>query len=964
MKIRVFAQVLVFALLIALVPRPASAESPQPNPHSTAPDDTSSQCESVEPVTPGDTVTDDVSDVSAAHIDITEINTSLSGETLTVVFHLRDLPESLTFDRTGLGKGTMEYSWEVAIDVDNDRGTGDGGFEYLLSAYHITYMSGGKDELTAPIGEIVEASTWEVHPTSFSSIEDASVEISAEADTITLTGQIPGITSESRLTFETSDAQSGFDRVACLAPFRTYLGPLQCGSGGVAITPGQTVADESGDAQQGYIDIIEVSSSLSGETLTVVFHLRDVPETLTFNRSGIRENLMEYSWEALINVDNNMENGDGGYDYLLSAYHIVRLTGKGNNSEAPIEDQAEASIWTMEPGSTVTLEDAGLEVSAEADTITLTGTVPGITSESRLSFRTYDYGLAHDSDSVGCQSSAVGDPAPTPCSSVEALTPGDTVTDDVSDVSAAHIDITAINTSLSGETLTVIFHLRDIPESLSFDRAGLEKGLMEYDWEAAIDVDNDRGTGVGGFEYLLSAYHIIHLAEGRDELTVPIGEIVEASIWEVHPTGFSTIEDASVEISAEADTITLTGEIPGITSESRLAFETSDTMRGRDHVECHAPYSESAAVQQCESGRAVIMPGRTVADRSGDATEGYIDITEVSSSLSGETLTAVFHLRDVPESLTFDRKGVPENALEYNWEVSIDVDGAGGYEYTLAANHFVHHSNRGNDRIASIAKTGIVQANTWERDPTGATILADASLEVSTQDKTITLSGDIPGITAASRLAFETYDYFEGSDAVGCQTSLRPSRFSNACTPVEGAIVPGETVTDGVSDDLAAHVDITEVSTALAGETLAVILQLRDLPESLVFDRTGVDRRVVEYYWKVLIDLDRNQETGTDGFEYALSASHAVQSRSEGSNAAASIGSKIQAGTWKTHGGDGYMQHAEASVLVSADANTITLVGNIPGITPDARLEFEAHDFLEGTERVGCLLSSLSGNAE
>ena len=174
----------------------------------------------------------------------------------------------------------------------------------------------------------------------------------------------------------------------------------------------------------------------------------------------------------------------------------------------------------------------------------------------------------------------------------------------------------------------------------------------------------------------------------------------------------------------------------------------------------------------------------------------------------------------------------------------------------------------------------------------------------------------------------------------------------------------GETVTDGVSDDLAAHIDVTAVSTALAVETLAVIFHLRDLPQSLVFDRTGVDRRVVEYYWKVLIDLDRNPETGTVGFEYALSASHAVQSHSEGSNAAASIGSKLQAGTWKTHGGDGYIQHEEATVVVSADANTITLVGNIPGITPDARLEFESHDFLEGTERIGCLLSSFSGNAE
>ena len=418
MKVKILAQILVFVLLMASGSRPVSADMPQPKQHSTGPGNASSQCGSVEAVTPGDTVTDDVSDVSAAHIDITEINTSLSGETLTVVFHLRDVPESLTFDRTGLEEGTMEYSWEVAIDVDNDRGTGAGGFEYLLSAYHIVYLSESSGESTVPIGEIVDASTWEVHHMSFSSFAGASLDISAESDTITLTGEIPGITSESRLTFETSDVKSGSDQVECHAPYSASVGLWQCESGGAGITPGQTVADESGDATQGHMDITEVSTSLSGETLTVVFHLRDVPETLTFNRTGILENRMEYSWEAVIDVDNNMENGDGGFDYLLSAYHIVPLTEKGGNSEVPIGDQAKASIWTMEPGSIMTLEDASLEVSAEEDTITLTGDIPGITSESRLSFRTNDYSHDFDSDTVGCFSPASGGHAPAPCSVV------------------------------------------------------------------------------------------------------------------------------------------------------------------------------------------------------------------------------------------------------------------------------------------------------------------------------------------------------------------------------------------------------------------------------------------------------------------------------------------------------------------------------------------------------------------
>ena len=128
MKIKNLARIVVLALLLVSGSIPVLAQEPDP-------------CSSVEPIRPGDSVTDAVSDVPAAHIDITEVETSLSGESLTVVFHLRDLPESLTFNRTELGQGTMEYSWEVAIDVDNDRSTGPGGFDTLLSAYHVVRAS-------------------------------------------------------------------------------------------------------------------------------------------------------------------------------------------------------------------------------------------------------------------------------------------------------------------------------------------------------------------------------------------------------------------------------------------------------------------------------------------------------------------------------------------------------------------------------------------------------------------------------------------------------------------------------------------------------------------------------------------------------------------------------------------------------------------------------------------------------
>ena len=187
----------------------------------------------------------------------------------------------------------------------------------------------------------------------------------------------------------------------------------------------------------------------------------------------------------------------------------------------------------------------------------------------------------------------------------------------------------------------------------------------------------------------------------------------------------------------------------------------------------------ACAPTPCDSSAAV-APGRTVTDDVSDPLAAHVDITKVSTTLADETLTAVFHLRDVPETLTFDRTGVEDNDLEYRWEVWIDVDGnretgPGGFDYTLSASHFVLPSDSGRNTVASMTAFGKVQTNVWAQAQMSAAVIAEASLEVSTQEKTITLSGEIPGITAESRLAFQTHDHLGGSDDVACQASLTPS---------------------------------------------------------------------------------------------------------------------------------------------------------------------------------------------
>ena len=588
---------------------------------------TSDQCSSVEPIRAGDTVTDAVSDVPAAHIDITEVETSLSGERLTVVFHLKDLPETLKFNRTELGKGTKEYEWGVAIDVDNDRSTGPGGFDTLLTAYHIAFLShkGTDADTIAPIGEMLEVSVWTINPDgststevystvvhsagSASTVEASRPAASAEADTITMVGVIPGITSESRLTFEAYDA--GFpgeaDWIECHDPFSKSMlawprpSSIRCETG-EAVRPGQSINDDLSDVLAAHVDVTEINTSLSGETLTVVFHFRDVPETLTFERTGVPDNVTEYSWEVSIDVDGDQDTGPYGFEYLLTATHFSDGGSSGRDRSAAITtDDLQTNTWDLNPDGSAYfgidfLGWARIEVSAEEDTITLSGEIPGITAESQLAFGVYDY--LGGAEEVGCLTPfGLGWPMAQSSSDGSAVTPDQSAPDDVSHELIGHIDIHDVTTALDGETLTVTFQLRDVPETMTFDRTGVPEHALEYNWEVSIDVDNDPETGPGGFDYMLSAGYFVHplVKDSNTAAQITDPGFVTAGILGLDGEGNRVVAEGSIEVSAAENTITLSGEIPGITEESPLQFKAYDYFGGSVAMSSHGPLPEGVS---------------------------------------------------------------------------------------------------------------------------------------------------------------------------------------------------------------------------------------------------------------------------------------------------------------------------------------------------------------------------------
>ena len=403
-------------------------------------------------------------------------------------------------------------------------------------------------------------------------------------------------------------------------------------------------------------------------------------------------------------------------------------------------------------------------------------------------------------------------------------------------------------------------------------------------------------------------------------------------------------------------------------AESQLAFGVYDYLGGSEEVGCLTPFGlgRPAFFPGMSDGSAE-MPGRSVSGDDSHELAGHIDIRGVTTAVDGETLTVTLLLRNVPEMLTFDRTGVPAHALEYSWEVSIDVDndaetGAGGIDFMLSAGYVVHPLVKDSNTAAKITDPGFVTAAIMGLDGEGNRVVAEADIEVSAGENRITLSGEIPGITEESPLRFKAYDYFDGSAAMSGAAPSIADLAGSPCPPDEAAITSGQRVIDAVSETLPAYVDIIEVNTTLTGETLAVVFHLRDVPETLEFNREGVKENVLEYQWEVSVDVDNNRETGGFlGDDYSMSVSYFVPPSFSGENVHQPLLlGVVQANSWQMEAGGSASFLSSIDMEVTYQENTIALIGEIPGITSESRLVFEAYDYLNGSEQVAC--QTLSGS--
>jgi len=163
----------------------------------------------------------------------------------------------------------------------------------------------------------------------------------------------------------------------------------------------------------------------------------------------------------------------------------------------------------------------------------------------------------------------------------------------------------------------------------------------------------------------------------------------------------------------------------------------------------------------------VCNPGTTVEGAMDNGLLGHLDILNVSTTLVGTNLTAIFTVREIPDEITIDRSILQTGIPDVAWGVAVDTDNnpdtggpsfltksGYGYDFILQAFNF----NKGSERNGSIQNLFRYKTNVWtikadggiSSGPTGTLIVDQIS-------KTIALAANIRGITQDSYLQFFTF---------------------------------------------------------------------------------------------------------------------------------------------------------------------------------------------------------------
>jgi hypothetical protein len=159
---------------------------------------------------------------------------------------------------------------------------------------------------------------------------------------------------------------------------------------------GATVQGAIDNAIPGYLDILNVSTTLVGNKLTVVFTVRDIPDEIMIDRNSLEKGHSDMAWGVAIDTDNNKDTGEPamfirsgyGYDVLLQAFNFKN----GSERSGTIQNlfRNKTKVWKFQANGGISSGASGtITVDQNAKTITLSANIRGITPNSYLHFFTF-----------------------------------------------------------------------------------------------------------------------------------------------------------------------------------------------------------------------------------------------------------------------------------------------------------------------------------------------------------------------------------------------------------------------------------------------------------------------------------------------------------------------------------------------------------------------------------------------
>ena len=156
---------------------------------------------------------------------------------------------------------------------------------------------------------------------------------------------------------------------------------------------GETIESTTNGSLPSYIDIVKVSTKLSGSKFSVTFTMNWLPDQIMIDRNILGYGATEIAWGVAIDIDNDPTTGYSiplttsgyGYDYVLQAVNFKEGEEVQGDLQTLFSDKV--NVWEVfADGSNAILSQGKIKVDTATASITLSGEIKGIKKESYLHF--------------------------------------------------------------------------------------------------------------------------------------------------------------------------------------------------------------------------------------------------------------------------------------------------------------------------------------------------------------------------------------------------------------------------------------------------------------------------------------------------------------------------------------------------------------------------------------------------